>query len=120
MSNADVDFQPRNLQWRFYTTRDILPTTRRVELKEKKEFAVAALDSKHEAFVVYVTPLNVDSGDEVYPFRRAQIAHLKANKAPFKVPSKYVNFADVFFPKLATELLEHTGINDHAIMLVDD
>ena len=28
MSNTDVDFQARNLQWRSYTTKDILPTTR--------------------------------------------------------------------------------------------
>ncbi len=52
--------------------------------------------------------------------RRAQIAHLKADEAPTKVPNKYADFADVFSPKLATELPEHTGINDHAIELVDD
>ena len=28
MSNTDIDFQARNLQWRSYTTGDILPTTR--------------------------------------------------------------------------------------------
>ncbi len=52
--------------------------------------------------------------------KKAQIAHLKADEAPTKVPSEYADFADVFSPKLAAELPEYTGINDHAIELVDD
>ena len=28
MSNVDVNFQARDVQWRSYTTREILPTTR--------------------------------------------------------------------------------------------
>ncbi len=56
----------------------------------------------------------------MHPSRRAQIAHLKADEAPTKVPSEYTDFVDVFLPKLAIELPEHTGINDHAIELVDD
>ncbi len=52
--------------------------------------------------------------------RRAQIAHLKADEAFSKVPSEYADFVDVFSPKLIAELLEHTGINNHAIELVDD
>ncbi len=119
MSNADVDFQARDLQWRSYTTGDVLPTTRRVELIGKKEFAAAALDPEHEAFVVHVAALSVDSGDEVHPSRRAQIANLKADEALTEVPSEYAYFADVFSPKSAAELPEHTEINDHAIELVD-
>ncbi len=56
----------------------------------------------------------------MHPSRRAQIAHLKADEAPIKVPSKYADFIDVFFSKLATELPEYTGINGHTIKLVDD
>ncbi len=56
----------------------------------------------------------------MHPSRRAQIAHLKADEAFTKVPSEYANFADIFLPKLAVELLEHTGINNYAIELVDD
>ncbi len=120
MSNADVDFQARNLQWRSYTTGDILPTTRRVELIEKKEFAAAALNPEHEAFVVHIAALSIDPGDEVHPLRRAQIVHLKADEAPTKVLSKYADFADVFSTKLAIELPMHMGINDHAIKFVDN
>ncbi len=96
MSNADVNFQARDLQWRSYITREVLPTTRRVELIEKKEFAAAALDPEYEAFVVHVAALSMYSGDEVHPSKKAQIAHLKADGAPTKVPSKYADFADVF------------------------
>ncbi len=56
----------------------------------------------------------------MHPSRRAQIAHLKADEAPTEVSSEYTDFADVFSPKLAAELSEQTGINDHAIELVDD
>ncbi len=120
MSNIDVEFQAWNLQWRSYTTGDVLSTIKQFELIGKKEFAVAALDPEYEAFVVHVAAFSVDSGDEVHPSRRAQIAHLKVDEALTKVPSEYANFVDVFSPKLAVELPEHTGINDYAIELVDD
>ncbi len=56
----------------------------------------------------------------MYPLRKAHIAHLKANEAPFKVPSEYTDLANVFSLKLGVELPEHTGINNHVIELVDD
>ena len=52
--------------------------------------------------------------------RRAQIAHLKADKIASKVPSEYADFADVFSSKLAIKLQEHTEINDYVIELVSD
>ena len=36
------------------------------------------------------------------------------------IPTEYSDFADIFFPELALKLPEHTGINDHAIKLVND
>ncbi len=119
-SNADVDFQVRDLYDSSYTTEDVFSTTRQVELIGKKEFAVAALDPEHKAFIVHIAALSVDSGDEVHPSRKAQIAHLKADEASTKVLSEYADFADVFSPKLVIEFPEHAGINDHAIELVDD
>ncbi len=120
MSNANVDFQAQDLQCRFYIIRNILPTTRQVELIGKKEFPAAALNPEHETFVVHIAALSVDSGDEMHPSRKAQIAHLKVDTAPFEVPSEYADFADVFSPKLVVELPEQTEINDHTIKLVDD
>ncbi len=120
MSNADIDFQARELQWRSYNTREVLPTTRRVELIGKKEFAAVALDPEHKTFVVHIAALSIDIDDEIHPSKKAQIAYLKVDEAPSKVPGEYVDFADVFSPKLAVKLPEHTRINDHAIELVDD
>ena len=56
----------------------------------------------------------------MYPLKKAQIAYLKADKAPIKVPNKYTDFADIFSLKLTTKLLEHIRINNHTIELVDD
>ena len=42
-----------------------------------------------------------------------------AEEASTKVLAEYSDFADVFSPDLASELPEHTRINDHAIELVD-
>ena len=55
----------------------------------------------------------------VHPFRRPQVSNLIAKEALTKVSAKYLDFADIFFLDLASELLEHTGINNHAIELVN-
>ena len=86
----------------------------------KKEFTIAALNLKHNAFVAHVATLNVDLGNEIHPSKRAQIVQLiKVNKAFTKVPSKYVDFANVFLPKLAIELPKYE-IHKYAIELMDD
>ena len=36
-----------------------------------------------------------------------------------KVDDEYVNFIDVFSPDLASKLFKHTGIDEHAIKLVN-
>ncbi len=120
MSNVEVDFQAWDLQWRFYITKNILPTIRQVELIEKKEFTVAVLDSENEAFVIYVATLSINLSDDIHPSKKASIAHLKADKAPTKVSSKYTDFADVFSPKLALNLPKNIKNNDRAIELVDN
>ena len=49
----------------------------------------------------------------------AQIAALKQDKAPTKVPSKYADYANIFSFDLAMKLPENTCINKHAIKLQD-
>ena len=121
LSGADVDFPKKKLWWRSYTIKEAFPTTKQVKLVGKKEFAAAALDLGHETFVVHVAFLESPSQEsDVHPSCRAQIAALVANEAPTSIPTEYSDFADVFSPELASELPEHTGINDHAIELVDD
>ena len=121
LSGADVDFSGRELRWRTYTTEEALPTTRRVELVGKKEFAAAVLNPEHETYVVHVASLSSTPlvALDVHHSRRPQISGLIAEEAPTKVPTEYSDFADVFSLDLASELPEHTGINDHAIELVE-
>ena len=90
-----------------------------MELIKKKEFAAAVFDPEHEVFIIHVAALSVDSDDEVHLSKSAQIAHLKMDKTPIKVSSKYADFADIFLSKLATGLPEHTRMNNHAIKIMD-
>ncbi len=48
------------------------------------------------------------------------MAHLKVDKSPTIVLSKYADFVDVFLPKLAIELPEHKKISNHVIKLIND
>ena len=123
LSGADVDFSKKELQWRSLTIKKAFFTTKHVNLVGKKEFAAVTLDPGYEIFVIYVASFkslsNIREGD-IHLFCRALIAALVANKAPTSIPTEYSDFSDVFSPKLASELSEYTGINDHTIGLKDD
>ena len=126
LSDANIDFLDWELRWRIYTTEKIFPTTKRIKVIRKKEFAAAAIDPEHETYIIHIrsvssialpsfSPLNAD----VHPAHRSQISGLIAEKALIKIPAKDLNFADIFSLNLAFELPEHTKINNHAIKLVD-
>ena len=92
----------------------------------KKEFAAATLDPEYETYVVHITSLSctplMSFGSpslDVYPSQRPQISGLIAEEAPTKVPTKCLDFADVFSSDLASELPEHTKINNYTIELVE-
>ena len=82
---------------------------------DRKEFAKVALDPNQEVLVIYVAILSSEMA--IHPSRLAQIASLKAEEAPVTVLAKYLDYANVFFEKLAVVLSEHTEINTHAIKL---
>lgn len=44
---------------------------------------------------------------------------MKTDKTYTSVPSKYVNFANVFSKKLTAKFLKHNGINNHTINLIE-
>ena len=124
LSGADINFSGRKLRWKIYTIEKTLPTTRRVELVGKKEFAAAALDPESETFVIHIASLSSNASPSssplnVYPFWRPQISGLIAKEAPTTVSTEYLDFVDIFSPDLASELPEHIRINDHAIELVE-
>ena len=82
-------------------------------------------DLESETFVVHVASPSSNaspssSPHDVYPSQKPQISILITEEALIKVPTEYLDFADVFSPNLASELSKHTGINNHAIELVKD
>ena len=67
-SNVDIQFAGKELTWRSYSTAEALPTTKQVELINKKEFAKAALDKESETFVVHVATLEAPlAGMAIHP-----------------------------------------------------
>ena len=123
MSGADIDFLDRELRWRTYTTQAALPTTRRVELVGKKEFAAAEPDPEHETYVVHVGSVSSDASPsssplDVHPSKKPQISGFIVEKAPTNAPTEYANFAGVFSLTLrSTNILSSwsmpTGSSDH-------
>ena len=118
LSNADIQFDTESFTWRSYSAAEALPTTRRVELIDKHEFAQAALDEKSETFVVYIAAMEV-LDPALYPSRAPLLAALQQNKAPTEIPLEYADYTNVSSTDLAMELPENTGINKHDIELIE-
>ena len=116
ISNADVSFGEGTLTWKTYTTNKALPTTERVQIIDKKDFVIAALDANSETFVVHVA-FREREGMPVHSERQAQVGALLFNEAPTEVPAEYSDYSDVFSAEHAAELPENTGMNKHAIEL---
>ena len=116
ISNADVSFGEGTLTWKTYTTNEALPTTEQVQIIDKKDFVIAALDADNETFVVHVA-FREREGMPVHSERQAQVGALLFNKAPTEVPAEYSDYSDVFSAEHAAELPENTGMNEHAIEL---
>ena len=120
LSSTDIDFLDQKLWWRIYTTQKALPTTKRVKLVEKKEFAATPFDPKHKTFIVHIASLSsISLHANVHSSYGLPIVGLIVKKASTKVSAKYTDFADVFSLDLTFKLPEHIGINDHAIKLVN-
>ena len=131
LSNADFLFGAKELTWRSYTTEEALPTSRRVELIDKKKFAKEAMDENSKTFVVHVLALKAPkpAGMPIHPSRAAQIAAQSPSEPTLAAPqwdktsteisSEYSDYADVFSTDLAMELPENMGMNEHAIELME-
>ena len=117
LHNADPQFKKKELTWKFYTAKEALPITRRVELIDKKKFAKASFDENIKAFVIHVNFLSLRSKMTIYLACKAQIVSLLAKKVT--VPAKYSDFPDVFSRESAKMLLKCTGMNKHIIELED-
>ena len=53
-SNVDMLFGKRILTWRTYITNKALPTTKQVQIIDKKDFVIAALDIDNKTFVMHI------------------------------------------------------------------
>ena len=116
ISNADMSFSEKTLTWKTYTTNKALPTTKRVQIIDKKDFVIATLDAKSETFVMHVA-FRKQEEMPVHSKKQAQVRVLLFNKAPTKVLAEYSDYSDVFSVEHAAELPENTGMNEHAIKL---
>lgn len=87
-----------------------------MKLVGKKEFVVATFDLENKIFIVHIASLM--RFDNVYLSCKAQTPLLKADEALITVFPEYLDFADNFSLKLAVELQEYTGTNNHTINLV--
>lgn len=81
-------------------------------------FIVAALDLRHETFLVYIT--FIDQNSDIYPFYKAQIDFKKANNTFISVLSKYTYFVHIFSKCQVVKLLEYIKIHNYTINLIKD
>ena len=116
ISNADVSFGKGTLMWKIYTTNKALPTTEQVQIINKKDFVIAALDADSETFVVHVA-IRKQEEMPVHSERQVHVRALLFNKASTKVPAEYFDYSNVFSAEYIVELPENTGMNEHAIEL---
>ena len=112
LSNADIQYIEKKLTWKFYTIAKVLPTTKQVELIDKKKFAKVVLNKNFETFATYmisITPILV------HPDRKTQIASIFTKEV--KISDECLDFIDVFLEGKTLILLEQTVFNQHAIEL---
>ena len=117
-SKANIRFAERELVWRTYTAAEALLTTKRVEIINKREFAIAVLNADDEIIVVYVAALAEPTIMPIHSSRQAQVAALTSEE--IRIPAEYSDFSNVFSSDSAAELPEHTGINNQPINLLNN
>ena len=117
LSNAYILYAEKELTWRSYTTKEALPTTKKIELIDKKVFPKAPLDENIEAVLVHVSSLSLESKITIHPAWKAQISLLLAGEVT--VLAEYSDFADVFLKESVEILPKYTKINKNIIELKD-
>ena len=120
ISNVDVSFGKGTFMWKTYTTNETLPTTEQVQIIDKKDFVIAALDANSKTFVMHVA-IREQEKMPVHSKRQAQIeaqvGALLFNEALTEVPAEYSDYSNVFLAEHAARLLENTRMNEYAIEL---
>ena len=94
-SKADVRFAEWEFVQRTYIAAEALPTTRKMEIIDRKEFAIAALNADNKTFIVHIAALVEPTIMPIYFFSQAQVTLLTSEKTG--IPAEYFNFSNVFF-----------------------
>ena len=87
LSNSNRRFAERELVWKTYSGAKALPMTWRVEIIDKKEFALAVLNEENKTFVVHIVAFSIDSN--VHASWRVKIFLLDVKEVI--IPSEYTN-----------------------------
>ena len=66
-SKVDIWFAKQELVWKTYTAAKTLPTIKKVEIIDKKKFAVAVLNADDKTFMVHVAALAEPTTMPIYP-----------------------------------------------------
>ena len=74
------------------------------------------MDVDSETSVVHVA-IQEQKEMLMYSKKQAQVRALLFDEASTEIPAEYFNYSDVFSAENVAELLENTGINEHAIKL---
>ena len=73
----------------------VLLVTKRMEIIDKREFALVVLNTDDENFIIYIAPLAKQIIMPIYPSCQAQVATLISEETG--ISSKYFKFPTSFF-----------------------
>lgn len=81
--DVNIWFAEKERIWKSYTIVKALPTTKKVELIDKREFAAVVMDENSKIFVIHMTALKVLQLESteilIDPFKVAQITQGELN-----------------------------------------
>lgn len=75
------------------------------------------MNQNSETFVVHLA--SIMKIMLIHGAKKASIRALQVDRALTKVSTKYFDYVNIFSPDLAMELFENTGMNEHAIELIN-
>lgn len=128
LSNIKLLFGARKFIWRTYTIVKTMPIARKVKLIDGHEFTKAVFDETSETFAMHVVAWKTLSKMTIYLSGAAQVSRLEEaaklttlqwNRTFTKIPTKYIDYTDVFLPDLIMELPKNTDMNEYALKLIE-
>ena len=111
-----MSFGKKLLTWKTYITNKALSIIIQVQIIDKKNFFIAALDINSKTFAVHVA-IWKQKKILVHSKKHAQVGAVLFDKAPTKISAKYSNYNDIFSIENVAEFLKNTRINKYAIKL---